>query len=387
MKKTNPIFRVLAVVLILASLGMVFLPWMTVSAFGYSQSGTYYELVEALIEAVKNFGIDAITETAQQTLLAIAVILLVITAILGIILAACGVRGGGIPYFIASLLNLGFIIYMVIYANNEMGMNIAHLGIGAILCPVFALAAMILLFIPDNAGARPAYGGAYGGAAPLKASPSTWTCPSCGTILADRERFCPNCGSARKVTPPPAPAPAPVAPVTRAPAGWTCPGCGAKLKDSQKFCPNCGTRQPEKAAPAAPARPAAPAGWTCPGCGTKLKDSQKFCPNCGTRQPEKAAPAAPARPAAPAGWTCPGCGTKLKDSQKFCPNCGTRKPEPAAAPAPAAPAAPTFTAPAEPIPTPPASPAYTAPETPAYAPKHESPAPSGGFYNAGDEDL
>ena len=343
MKKTHPVGRALAAVFALASMGMIFLSWL-------SSYASYWDLLEPMLDYLKY----AVQETETLIFLIITAVF-VVTGITAVICACTGAKGGVFPHIISALAAAGYFVYAI----SEMGGGLGDLGVGGWLCLGFAIAAFVCMFIPDTSAARPAYGGAYGGAAPVKASPSTWTCPSCGTILADRERFCPNCGSARKVTPPPAPAHAPVAPVTRAPAGWTCPGCGAKLKDSQKFCPRCGFKQPEKAAPAAPARPAAPSGWTCPGCGTKLKDSQKFCPNCGTRKPEPAAAPAPAAPVTPA-YTAPAAPAFT-------------------APAPAAPVTPTYAAPA--------APAYTAPETPAYAPKHESPAPSGGFYNAGDEDL
>ena len=158
MKRTNVIFRILAIVLILASLGMVALPWYNYHADFYTESVPYSTVIVSFVESIGDNGVDFIAESAPRMLLAIATVLLVITAVLAIVLAACGVRGGGIPFFAASLLCLGCFIYNMSLTNSEaysyLGKNVVSLGIGAILCPVFALIAMILLFIPDNT-ARP----------------------------------------------------------------------------------------------------------------------------------------------------------------------------------------------------------------------------------------
>ena len=126
-----------------------------------------------------------------------------------------------------------------------------------------------------------------------------------------------------------------------APTAWKCPHCGAARKASEKFCLQCGAKRPETA----PTR--APAGWKCPGCGTMLRADQRFCLYCGTKRPEQPAPAPTPRAAAPAqsALRCAQCGTALKPGQKFCPRCGGKQPETAAAPAPAPAARPA--APAE----------------------------------------
>ena len=116
-----------------------------------------------------------------------------------------------------------------------------------------------------------------------------------------------------------------------APTAWKCPHCGAMRKASEKFCLQCGAKRPE----AAPVRAAA--GWKCPGCGTMLRADQRFCLYCGTKRPEQPAPAPAPRAAAPAqsALRCAQCGTALKPGQKFCPRCGGKQPETAAASAPA----------------------------------------------------
>ena len=242
MTKTNPIFRILAIVLILASLGMVALPWISLSNYGNSEYETYYQIGKDFLDLISSH--QTIDDGVLAPLFGVAAILIVITAILGFILAALRVRWGGVPYFVASLLNLGYFMYLMTYINDQARMNLAHLEIGAILCPAFALIAMILLFIPDNT-ARPVSAGAYGGGYAPAPRAATWTCPGCGTILADRERFCPNCGKARAVTAP------------AAPAVQRCAACGSTLEKGASFCPNCGS-------PVGGARPAAPT-YTAPG--------------------------------------------------------------------------------------------------------------------------
>ena len=231
MKKTHPVGRALAAVFALASMGMIFLSWL-------SSYASYWDLLEPMLDYLKY----AVQETETLIFLIITAVF-VVTGITAVICACTGAKGGVFPHIISALAAAGYFVYAI----SEMGGGLGDLGVGGWLCVGFAVAAFICMFIPDNAGARPAYGGAYGGAAPVKASPSTWTCPKCGTILADRERFCPNCGNSRAVTPAPNPGPAP--------AVQRCASCGATLEKGASFCPNCGS-------PVGGARPAA--AYTAP---------------------------------------------------------------------------------------------------------------------------
>ena len=323
MTKTHPIFRILAIVLILASLGMVFVNWM-------STDYSYYERADMIFGEAELIGFGNAMEREDNLIFFIATLLLLLTAILGIVLIALGLRFGGIPCFVGSL----FSFFVVLYA---LQWKLEYMGLGAWLCVGFALLAMILAFLPDTRAKA-----AVPGAAPPR--PSTWTCPKCGTILADRERFCPNCGNSRAVNPASA---APVTPVLR------CAACGATLGKSSAFCPNCGAsvRAAAPAAPVAPARPAAPAAPVAP-----------------TRSAPPAAPAY-APPRAP-GYSPPS-----------------------------APAAPAYRPATPPAYTPPVDPDYTTSAFPRYAPpsapaRHAAPAApkaepgvSAGFHAAGDDDL
>lgn len=49
--------------------------------------------------------------------------------------------------------------------------------------------------------------------------------------------------------------------------------------------------------------------WTCPNCGNKMNEANAFCANCGAKKPE--------------ARRCVNCGQVLKDDVAFCPNCGT----------------------------------------------------------------
>lgn len=57
------------------------------------------------------------------------------------------------------------------------------------------------------------------------------TCPSCGRVAADADRFCASCGTALDATPEPAAA---------APAGSVCSQCGRPADPGDRFCGGCG---------------------------------------------------------------------------------------------------------------------------------------------------
>lgn len=85
-------------------------------------------------------------------------------------------------------------------------------------------------------------------------------CKSCGSTLADGQRFCPTCGAA---APPP--------------ADPACANCGATLEVGARFCPACG-----RAVDDAPdATPEVPAVACCASCGAELAPEARFCRACG----------------------------------------------------------------------------------------------------------
>ncbi len=322
-------------------------------------------------------------------------------ALLAVICALAGRKGGVIPYMIAAIVMLGIFIALVVGVNRAMadsasdlssslGLDFSgsngvalKLGIWGIASAGLAVLAFVVMFIRQRSGSAAKSG------AGTRSSAGGWTCPNCGSVRKEDEKFCLSCGAKRPdasapelepggwtcpvcssplkanqqfclycgakrpgevpkpVKPKPVPRPEPTD-LTRGEAGsgWTCPSCGTQLNDNQKFCLNCGAKRPAQPVRREPPKeekpkPAPVGGWTCPTCGTQLTDSQKFCLKCGTRRPDAAPqpivqkePAPTPVPVTPpaAGWTCPTCGTKLTDSQKFCLKCGTRRP---AAPSPA----------------------------------------------------
>ena len=64
---------------------------------------------------------------------------------------------------------------------------------------------------------------------------SSLVCSSCGTTLQPQHKFCPTCGAAAPVPPPPTPV---------AENQKFCVSCGAKIPASAKFCGTCGANQP-----------------------------------------------------------------------------------------------------------------------------------------------
>ena len=62
-----------------------------------------------------------------------------------------------------------------------------------------------------------------------------------------------------------------------------------------------------------PAAPAAPEGWTCPNCGSVRNGGENFCAICGTERPKEPEPP-----------FCPICGRPVKSGDAFCRDCGAR---------------------------------------------------------------
>jgi hypothetical protein len=160
MKKANPTFRVLAVVLLLASLGMSFLPWLVPGReFADLPNESIFDIARSYWETTKKMmadGFDLSKSTTADILFSAAMILVLVTAILGIVLAACGLRWGGIPYAVfAVILTAVFFFYFLKYGNSyfyqHFGVRPFHMGIGAILFALLAIAAALCLLLPKKA--------------------------------------------------------------------------------------------------------------------------------------------------------------------------------------------------------------------------------------------
>ena len=86
-------------------------------------------------------------------------------------------------------------------------------------------------------------------------------CPNCGTVNADKEPFCVNCGLKLEIEP------------------------------VKKYCPNCGTENPSDSGFCTKCRwsfdgstPEDKVKWTCPHCNHLNSDEDAFCSHCGQKR-------------------------------------------------------------------------------------------------------
>ena len=79
MTRANPLFRILAIVLILASLGMSFLPWLVPGReFAYLPGESMFELIKSFWEATKELmkdGFDLSKSTTTDILVGAVMVL------------------------------------------------------------------------------------------------------------------------------------------------------------------------------------------------------------------------------------------------------------------------------------------------------------------------
>ena len=122
---TKSIAKILAAALILLSLLTLFLPWL--SAFGQSIS---------LFELIKETGSNGFTVGELMG------IVLIVTTILGILLSLKDKKLGAIIHLIATV---GVFVYVI--ANKDAMLDLA---IGAFLCPILALLAVVCICLPTK---------------------------------------------------------------------------------------------------------------------------------------------------------------------------------------------------------------------------------------------
>lgn len=84
---------------------------------------------------------------------------------------------------------------------------------------------------------------------------------------------------------------------------WRCPACGREVSNKYDFCGSCGTSRD--------------ALLSCKRCGRKLAAGETLCSYCGT-------PSGTGGPEvySSAMKTCPSCGKKVGAGLKLCPYCG-----------------------------------------------------------------
>ena len=84
---------------------------------------------------------------------------------------------------------------------------------------------------------------------------------------------------------------------------WACPSCGTMMATRASYCSKCGTKRPE--------------ALRCSKCGRFLEKDAAFCPHCGTSTTGRA-------PLSPKGEAraCPSCGRTILAGYNNCPSCG-----------------------------------------------------------------
>ena len=184
--------------------------------------------------------------------------LLALLGLIALICQLCDARWGILPYILLGAAVTAGLLFLRAELNRtlvEQGdalltqyglaglismlgidLEIVKMGIGAYLCPLLALLALLLMGIKKKAPPR----------------------------RAAQERGTVSPYPARRAEGSPAPRPA-------ARPGWTCPGCGRPSPADSRFCQHCGSPRPT------------PTLVLCPFCGKRLPREAAFCPDCGTR--------------------------------------------------------------------------------------------------------
>ncbi len=228
--KPLTLFKIIALVLVGLCFVMLFLPWLTVSAMGMSESANVF-----------GTGIEGEVSSFWSVFLVIFAIL----AIIAVLLAVFGILTDrnllALPLAALAVFMFLFAFFQVLHVKGELksqlgeyasymsGLVKIHVGVGAWLFLLFGLGAFGVLFYEDR---------------------------TLGRNTLDASQLDLGAVSMPKVN-------------LGGKGGWTCPGCGAKNGAGQNFCTGCGTKKPE------PAR--------CPNCGAFAKPGELFCSTCGTR--------------------------------------------------------------------------------------------------------
>lgn len=312
-KRKSPAFvKLLACLLVLASLAMLLLPWMKLAVDTGNGRLSVQEVLSLVGETEESIRIAAEQELASEGIqipdgslrqpLSLVLsgsyslpALARICGGLGELLQACGQAGAGSAVtaagyavwgLIGLLALLGLIALCCVFTDHRGGI-LPYLLMG-----VLAAAGGLLLRAEANrlleaegtalvnqwgAGILISYFGAD--IHIVKMGIAAYLCPFLALLalllMGIRKK---TAAPARRepVTPYPArktavPAAAPEK-TAAAPAGWTCPNCGSVRGVEEHFCSLCGTprqRREERK--------------TCPNCGRELPETVSFCPDCGAR--------------------------------------------------------------------------------------------------------
>ncbi len=237
--KNLTIWKIVALVLLVACFVMLFLPWISTKALYNTETFNVFST------AASNYG----------SFWSVMLIIFAILFILCFFLAIFGILSDrstlALPVGILAFLMFFFCIFQMAFINSEVksqasalmmsalggaygsgvGMMLSsaievHVGVGAWLFFFFGLAVVGLLIVDRvTQGRKPVDFGDFSlaGASIPSVSLGGWTCPTCGVSLSGSQKFCVQCGT-----------PKPEAP--------RCPGCGKLIKPGMAFCTNCGTR-------------------------------------------------------------------------------------------------------------------------------------------------
>ena len=239
--KNLTIFKIIALVLIVACFVMLFLPWLTVKTSIYSAGASYN---------VFKTGLDGKASSFWSVMLVILAILFILAMYLGVFGILTDRSTLVLPIAVLAFLMFFLAVFQrafamsvltkaataamyslgaanaAMYASGLVTSLTIHVGAGAWLFFFLGLAAVGLVLVDNYTARRPLVNVddfKLSGVSMPNVSLGGWNCPRCGAALSGSQKFCTQCGT-----------PKPEAP--------RCPGCGKPVKPGAAFCPSCGTR-------------------------------------------------------------------------------------------------------------------------------------------------
>ena len=214
--KPLSLFKIIALVLVALCFIMMFLPWITMSAFGYSESANLFKI------------------SGEGCFWTVMLVVFEILFFPAMALAVFGILTDRnvfvLPLSALAVIMFLFDVFTAFWAKGQAyGMASVHAGVGAWLFLLFGLGACGVLFYEDYSQGKNFFDFSSiksAGAAMPKVNLGAiggWACPNCGAKNGNGQNFCSTCGAKK-------------------PEPRRCATCGATLKPGEVFCSNCGTR-------------------------------------------------------------------------------------------------------------------------------------------------